>query len=301
MGFREGLRAVIREQQEVWRAHQERRDPTVQAMRAVEHRHAAAQTRAEALEGTAYDELVDKHLRDALNDYVLRSIEYQHSVERISLSFTSAELNRASQANRAAGEAGLDAMSWLSAVLGAVRRAAFQLGDEGVEAFNSRRLAEYPDGSYILTLASVEGDPDMPFTGGDDFIAGTAICEFGLAPDAADELALKIANVGPQEVIANISLDLAVSFKEHLELLGLDVRIKEGRRPTIVPGGRREPIPESVRHEVWRRDGGQCVDCGSRERLEFDHIIPLSQGGSNTARNLELRCEACNRRKGARI
>jgi 5-methylcytosine-specific restriction endonuclease McrA len=34
--------------------------------------------------------------------------------------------------------------------------------------------------------------------------------------------------------------------------------------------GAREPIPESVRHEVWRRDEGRCVDCGSREKLEFD-------------------------------
>jgi 5-methylcytosine-specific restriction endonuclease McrA len=64
---------------------------------------------------------------------------------------------------------------------------------------------------------------------------------------------------------------------------------------------RRQPIPERVRHEVWRRDQGRCVDCGSRERLEFDHIIPVSQGGANTARNLELRCELCNRVKAARI
>jgi hypothetical protein len=64
---------------------------------------------------------------------------------------------------------------------------------------------------------------------------------------------------------------------------------------------RREAIPERVRHEVWRRDRGTCVECGSRARLEFDHVIPVSRGGSNTPRNLELRCEPCNRRKGARI
>jgi len=64
---------------------------------------------------------------------------------------------------------------------------------------------------------------------------------------------------------------------------------------------RREPIPERVRHEVWRRDLGTCVDCGTRERLEYDHIVPVSRGGSNTARNIELRCEPCNRRKGASI
>ena len=63
----------------------------------------------------------------------------------------------------------------------------------------------------------------------------------------------------------------------------------------------RKPIPEAVRHEVWRRDQGRCVDCGSRERREFDHIVPWSQGGSNTARNLELRCEPCNKRKADAI
>ena len=63
----------------------------------------------------------------------------------------------------------------------------------------------------------------------------------------------------------------------------------------------REPIPESVRLFVWRRDKGQCVRCGSRELLEFDHIIPVVAGGSNTARNLQLLCEPCNRSKGATV
>ena len=64
---------------------------------------------------------------------------------------------------------------------------------------------------------------------------------------------------------------------------------------------RREAIPAAVRREVWRRDQGRCVDCQSRIRLEFDHIIPVSRGGANTVRNIELRCETCNRRKGARV
>lgn len=64
---------------------------------------------------------------------------------------------------------------------------------------------------------------------------------------------------------------------------------------------RRTAIASEVRREVWRRDQGQCVQCGGRERLEFDHIIPVSEGGSNTARNIELLCEQCNRQKGADI
>ncbi|HUO05248.1 MAG TPA: HNH endonuclease signature motif containing protein [Candidatus Binataceae bacterium] len=66
-------------------------------------------------------------------------------------------------------------------------------------------------------------------------------------------------------------------------------------------GVSREPIPESVRLFVWQRDQGQCVKCGSRERLEFDHIIPIASGGGNTERNVQLLCERCNRSKGATI
>ena len=59
----------------------------------------------------------------------------------------------------------------------------------------------------------------------------------------------------------------------------------------------REAIPSAVRREVWRRDEGKCKKCGSRKNLEYDHIIPVAEGGSNTARNIELLCEACNRAK----
>ncbi len=64
---------------------------------------------------------------------------------------------------------------------------------------------------------------------------------------------------------------------------------------------KRPNIPERVRIEIWRRDDGKCVKCGSRERLEYDHIIPISKGGSNTVRNIELLCEKCNRSKGNKI
>jgi HNH endonuclease len=63
----------------------------------------------------------------------------------------------------------------------------------------------------------------------------------------------------------------------------------------------RRPIPSAVKREVWRRDEGKCTRCGGREQLEYDHIIPVSKGGSNTARNIELLCEQCNRSKSASI
>ncbi|QDM31717.1 HNH endonuclease [Tardiphaga sp. vice352] len=64
---------------------------------------------------------------------------------------------------------------------------------------------------------------------------------------------------------------------------------------------RREAIPRIVQREVWQRDGGRCVECTTRERLCFDHIVPFSRGGSNSIRNLQLLCESCNLCKSNRI
>jgi hypothetical protein len=67
------------------------------------------------------------------------------------------------------------------------------------------------------------------------------------------------------------------------------------------PGSSRERIAPEVRRAVWIRDKGKCARCDSRERLEYDHIVPLSRGGSNTERNIELLCENCNRSKSDRV
>ena len=64
---------------------------------------------------------------------------------------------------------------------------------------------------------------------------------------------------------------------------------------------RRSPIPEAIRSEVWRRDGGCCVHCGSKENLQFDHIIPISRGGATSVKNLQLLCRQCNLAKGTSI
>lgn len=60
-------------------------------------------------------------------------------------------------------------------------------------------------------------------------------------------------------------------------------------------------ISQQVKDLVWNRDNGQCRECGSNERLEFDHIIPFAKGGSNTYRNIQLLCEPCNRTKSDKI
>ena len=61
-------------------------------------------------------------------------------------------------------------------------------------------------------------------------------------------------------------------------------------------------IPGEVQKEVYERDRGKCVKCGSTENLHFDHILPFSKGGSSkTANNIQLLCARHNLKKGAKF
>jgi 5-methylcytosine-specific restriction endonuclease McrA len=160
-------------------------------------------------------------------------------------------------------------------------------------------------GNYTLELTGLgrSNDPllgrlDPPLSGAlvRQVLSGLAHFENEADAEAAIQRAVHIA---PEVIAESVSQDNAIRLKKVLETRGGKVRIREVGIRTAER--KRQTIPEAVRNEVWRRDEGRCVDCGSRERLEFDHIIPVSKGGSNTARNLELRCEGCNRRKAARI
>ena len=61
-------------------------------------------------------------------------------------------------------------------------------------------------------------------------------------------------------------------------------------------------VPAAVRREVWKRDGGCCqwqLDsggvCGSRLRVEHDHIVPVALGGRSVVENVRLLCDHHNK------
>jgi hypothetical protein len=59
-------------------------------------------------------------------------------------------------------------------------------------------------------------------------------------------------------------------------------------------------IPAHIKKEVYLRDEGKCVLCGSTHNLNYDHIIPYSLGGKSTLENIRLLCFNCNQRSRIR-
>jgi hypothetical protein len=104
------------------------------------------------------------------------------------------------------------------------------------------------------------------------------------------------------EAILEEGLDLVI--ERAAKRKGLVKRPRTQRLPVAsVEAGEEDSraIPAAVKREVWLRDGGRCqwptADggvCGSTQRVQFDHVVPVARGGKSTADNMRLACAVHN-------
>ena len=56
-------------------------------------------------------------------------------------------------------------------------------------------------------------------------------------------------------------------------------------------------LNKQLREEVLNKYKFSCVFCEGKENLSIDHIHPVSKGGSDEFKNLQVLCRSCNSRK----
>lgn len=93
-----------------------------------------------------------------------------------------------------------------------------------------------------------------------------------------------------------------VSVIEEWEDLEIRSAYHKIRMPKVVMYNRYVPLFRRVKPPVTRlslalRDNFSCGYCGKKtpvKELTFDHVVPRSKGGKNTADNLLMACVKCN-------
>jgi len=56
--------------------------------------------------------------------------------------------------------------------------------------------------------------------------------------------------------------------------------------------------------ELKKKYNYTCLMCGKKEpeiKLSIDHIIPVSEGGTNWIENIQPLCRSCNSKKGKTV
>ena len=85
------------------------------------------------------------------------------------------------------------------------------------------------------------------------------------------------------------------------ELVRFDTQIMENPEVSGVEYQQGELAGYEVREYLLEKFNRQCVYCGAVDtRLEIEHLIPRSKGGSNRVSNLAISCHRCNQKKGAK-
>ena len=57
---------------------------------------------------------------------------------------------------------------------------------------------------------------------------------------------------------------------------------------------RQEFESPSFREKMKKELGNTCCNCGSKEKIEYHHIVPLKNGGTNNLGNITPLCQECH-------
>lgn len=78
----------------------------------------------------------------------------------------------------------------------------------------------------------------------------------------------------------------------------------ETTRQKYFAKNQRKLMTKELRQSIIKRDNYTCQKCGKympdEVGLHVDHIVAIKNGGKTVASNLQVLCDKCNYRKGAK-
>jgi hypothetical protein len=164
--------------------------------------------------------------------------------------------------------------------------------DEVVHPDEPRAEAQNP----APVRAAARPDEAEPLTGDLRRLHVTVSRRFLGKLQAAREALSHSHSGGGTEEVLEAALDLLLAAQEKKR-----GHVKKPRTSPAPPSSRPRHIPAEVKRAVWVRDQGCCQwrlasggICGSRTRLQLDHITPIALGGTSTVGNIRLLCIAHN-------
>lgn len=94
--------------------------------------------------------------------------------------------------------------------------------------------------------------------------------------------------------------DLCPLEEISMELVRFDTQLLENAEISGVEYQQGELAGYEVREYLLEKFGRKCCYCGATDvKLQIEHIIPKSRGGSNRVNNLCTACEPCNQKKNS--
>ncbi len=97
-------------------------------------------------------------------------------------------------------------------------------------------------------------------------------------------------------------VEVVEEYDEDIRSVSITIKMPAVVRLLRAIRGRKKAVKFS-RINVMTRDGFRCQYCGLRlpmSKLNYDHVIPRSQGGKTVWENIVTACYPCNDRKGNR-
>lgn len=126
--------------------------------------------------------------------------------------------------------------------------------------------------------------------------------------DLIDRLSMEVFHVlfANRKVLRDFNVFLSSMFQGQFSEIPSSDLGQKLKKPGVL---KRVGIPMWVKRAVFYRDRGMCSLCqkdlsgilSTQPDSQYDHMIPLAEGGMNDVTNIQLLCQSCNGEKSGKV